>query len=496
MNRRQFLQNSLLTSLVYGAGALPRFINEGNAMGFEPLGSKKMLLNLFMDGAPDMRHIIVPEYSANVNTFGYHYWRNRTRSHGIVNSPSQMAAHWNNNFDHHNSGDRVGTTHGGVNFGIAKSCGWLSQMWQQGNVAIICNAFGIDSRAHDHATLVMNQGNRTSQTGQLNRSGWGGRLAVAGSGSARGNAIGLTNIPSRFCFGPDGGNINAVNNSNLISVSDSRELGLREAELSRNARFPWTQDIASRSAKSYYKTLHSELPNNSIYQRFLEHESKLREFGSLLQTRLDSVPIPTRIQELYDNNIGDGSNLLHSTYFGRQIRNAFDTMASHDILDAKVMSMEYGGWDSHEGQADQVNPQFEDLFGADKGFSALWQALESDAGGNVNRENLVILTAGEFGRQIRDNGGNGTDHGEGNVMLLIGEKVTGGVYGEMFPAGEIDRIQDTSINTPQITGLTHIDRHFGEVCNWVTPGSAATVFPQRNSSDIESAGLFNNLLTT
>ena len=495
MNRRQFLQNSLLTSLIYSAGALPRFINESSA-AFQPLGSKKMLLNLFMNGAPDMRHIIVPEYSANTADFGYHYWRNRTRSHGIGNAPSSMQNHWNDNFNHHNSGDQY-RSHSAVNFGIAKSCGWLSQMWEQGNVAIICNAYGIDSRAHDHATLVMNQGNRTSQTGQLNRSGWGGRLAVAGNGSASGNAIGLTNIPSRFCFGPDGTNINSVNNSNLVSVADSRRIGLREAELSRNARFPWTQDIASRSAKAYYKTLQSELPNDSIYQRFLEHESKLREFGSLLNERLATVPIPARIQALYDNDILNNSNLLNSTYFGRQIRNAFDTIASHDLLDAKVMSMEYGGWDSHEGQAEQVGSQFEDLFGVDKGFSALWQALVNDVGGvNANRGNLVILTAGEFGRQIRDNGGNGTDHGEGNVMLLIGEKVTGGVYGEMFPDGEIDRIQDASINTPEITGLTHIDRHFGEVCNWVTPGSASTVFPQRNSSDLENGVSFNNLIQT
>lgn len=505
MNRRQFLQSSLLTSLVYGAGALPRFINESSA-AFQPLGSKKMLLNLFMDGAPDMRHIIVPEYSADEEDFGYHYWRNRNRSHSedpnnpnnpnpiIIGSTGQMKYHWENRFDHHNS-DEPGRyhSHNGVKFGIAKSCGWLSQMWNEGNVAIICNAYGINSQAHDFATLVMNQGNRASLPGELDRSGWGGRLAVASNQ----NAVGLTNIPSRFCFGPDGNNINAVNNSNLISVANSREMGLREVELSRNARFPWTQDIASRSAKAYYKTLQSELPNNSIYQRFLEHESKLREFGALLNDRLASVPLPTRIQALYDTNLPNNSNLLNSTNFGRQIRNAFDTMACHDLLDAKVMSMEYGGWDSHEGQADQVNPKFEDLFGVDKGFSALWQALESDVGGvNVNRENLVILMAGEFGRQLRDNGGKGTDHGEGNIMLLIGEKVTGGVYGDMFPDTEITQITDASISIPVTTGLTHIDRHFGEVCNWVTPGSVSSVFPQRNSSDIEVDVSFANLLTS
>lgn len=486
MNRRQFLQSSLYASLVYGAGALPKFINE-SAAAFVPLGSKKVLLNVMLGGGPDLRHFIVPAYSANSSDFGYHYWRNRTRAHGIANSPSAMQAYWNENFDHR--------AHNGVNFGIAKSCAWFTEMWDAGNVAIVCNAYGIESRAHDHATLVLNQGNRTSLSGQLNRSGWGGRLAVA----ANGNAIGLTNIPSRFCFGPNGNNINEVNNSNLVSVSDSRNIGFHEFDRTRNARWESRSDQAARASKSYYKTLQNELPANSIYQRFLEHESKLRLFGSLIQDRLTSVPIPARIQALYDSDVPGINNeqpLLSNRYFGRQIRNAFDTLASHDLLDASVASLHYGDWDSHADQAEQINDNLEDLFGTDRALSALWQALEVDAGVDVNRENLVISMAGEFGRQLRDNGGNGTDHGEGNMMFLFGEKVTGGIYGSLFPGSEIDRIQDTSINTPDIVGLTQIDHHFGEICNWVQSNSASTVFPDRASAAIEQAGMFSNLLQT
>ena len=147
-----------------------------------------------------MRHMIVPEYSTNSHHFGYHYWRNRTRSHAIGDAPSAMKAHWNNNFTHH--------SHNGVKFGIAKSCGWFAQMWKAGNVAIICNAYTINTRAHDYAMLILNQGNRTSRPGQIERSGWGGRLAA----TTGGNAISLTDTTSRFNFGPAGSNINAVDN--------------------------------------------------------------------------------------------------------------------------------------------------------------------------------------------------------------------------------------------------------------------------------------------
>lgn len=492
MNRRHFLQSSLYASLLYGAGGLPKFINESSA-AFQPLGSKRILLNLMMSGGPDMRHIIVPAYSSNSNDAGYHYWRNRTRSHAIANAPSQMQAHWNDNFDHR--------SHNGTTFGIAKNCGWLTDMWDSGNVAILCNVFGDNTRAHDHAQLMMNQGNRTSLPGQLNRSGWGGRLAV----TANSNAVGLTNIPSRFCFGPDGNDINSVNNSNLVSVSDSREIGLYEFDRTNNARNESERNQAARASKSYYKTLQAELPANSIYQRFLEHEAKIRLFGGLIQERLNSVPIPPRIEALYRTGVagitypqddnGNDIPLLEDNYLAYQIRNAFDTLASHDLLNAKVLSMEIGGWDSHADQAQLINSGFADLFGTNKGFSALWQALDQDTSNDINRENLVITAGGEFGRQLRDNGGNGTDHGEGNMFFVFGENVNGGIYGDLFPETEIALIQNTSINTPDIQGRTQWDHPFSQISNWIHSGSANRVFPDIASAQIEQANMFNNLFS-
>jgi len=480
MDRRSFLQSSLYASLIYGAGSLPKLVNESQA-AFAPLGNKRVLVNLMMNGAPDMRHIIVPAYSANANDFGYHYWRNRTRSHGIPNSPSQMQTYWNNNFDHYQHPSN------GTTFGIAKSCAWLSEMWTQGNLAILCNVYGGDTRAHDYAVQIMNQGNRLSSPGQLDRSGWGGRLSAA----ANENTISLTNVPSRFCFGPNGTDINKVNNANLVSVANSREIGLYEFDRSNNARSAQRSDQIARSAKSYYKSLQTQLDQNSIYQRFLEHESKLRQFGGLVRERLSTVPLPQGILDLYNQDNGN-TPLLDDIHLGYQIRNTFDSLACHDILSAKVLSMEVDGWDSHADQT-EMNRKFSDLYGDNRALSALWKALDNDV--NANRENIVFITAGEFGRQLRDNGGNGTDHGEGNMSFVFGEQVNGGIYGDLFPNSEIELITNSQLSTPDTKGLTQWDHPFSEISNWVQPNSSSFVFPDQASADIEQVGMFNSLFT-
>jgi uncharacterized protein (DUF1501 family) len=95
---------------------------------------------------------------------------------------------------------------------------------------------------------------------------------------------------------------------------------------------------------------------------------------------------------------------------------------------------------------------------------------------------MVLVFSGEFGRQIRANGDGGSDHGEGNTVLIVGESVRGGVYGDMFPEAELDRLADDS---PQIIGQTGIEPLFGAVCDWIAPGSGNTVFPGRATAPLE-----------
>lgn len=536
MNRRQFLHSALCSSLVYGAGGIPGFVTNAHA-GFEPVRNR-LLVNLFLSGGPDFRHFIVPAFNSNQNSFGYKYWKHRWRGHDLQNNANSWQQRWENDYYHITVGgdnwtnglaEESGGANSGVTFGIWKYAGWLIDMFRAGNVAIVCNAVGGTNRAHDLSSLQMHQGNILSGLNDADRSGWGGRLAR----SAGGNSISVTNTPLPFTFGPQGTapnyNPNAIDNRDLIAVQNSREIGLNEANLEEDQLYR-PQDRMARALKSYYSGLRAENVSNA-YEKFRDHEEKVRTFGELIRDQLSDLPEPDLISALRnrisingqavnpDNN-GDARRVLRSGYgFGSQIRNLYDVLAANHLLDVRSVSMEYGGWDSHgdqrrnPGNPDYDDPGvnrgiesgFKDIFGGQfganpsdatqlhHGFSALWASLNQ-----IDREKMVLTVAGEFGRQIRDNGDAGTDHGKGNIMFVIGHGVRGGVYGEMFQDDEIDKYDNTDLRTPDIDPKTEFDHFFSKVSDWVAPNSGRVVFPRTvsaNPPDIEISGMFNNLMS-
>ena len=564
--RRRFLETALYSSLLYTCGSLPKLSSPTMAM--PATLNDKVLVDLFLDGGPDMRHLIVPAYSAVPGSFGQKYWSNRQRSHNLNEHNQSAQERWNDDYFHITVGDTseqwvnglvdINDINDGVTFGILKQAGWLIDMFRAGNVAFIFNAVGGTNRAHDLSSLMLQQGNLSSGLNDADRSGWGGRLAR----SVNGNAIALTSTPSPFTFGPLGSQTNydpnQIDNRDLIAVENSREIGLFEAEF-RDRQYSyynsWKEKMA-RTSKSYYAALKQEnLP--SVYDKALQHEENVRKFGRLMSDRLSTVPVPELIQALYegisingnpvnpepnqnDADFGNARKILRSYNFGPQIRNLYDILAVSDLeshasstfpgefpgfsFKPRVLSMEYGGWDTHSQQrpynellnTDPNNPYIDrgieggirDIFGGrygnqpatpsalHGGLSALWESLSSQS-----RQNIAVVAAGEFGRQIRDNGDNGTDHGQGNVMMVISEQCNGGIYGDMFPASELPKYDEAEDRTPDITPLTEIDHIFSRVCDWVLADSGATVFPRTSPSYsgaapiIERTNMFNNLLS-
>ena len=543
MDRRQFLQSALYTGLLYGAGGLPKFVNEASAMA-APLDDKT-LINLFLSGGQDCRHFIVPAYDSNPDSFGYKYWAYRWRAHDLTSDPNTWQQRWENDFYHITVGGQNwngvvdhANLNSGMTFGIWKQAGWLIDMFRAGNVALVCNAVGGQNRAHDLSSLQLNQGNILSTLNNGDRSGWGGRLAR----SIGRNAISLEYSPTQFSFGPVGNapnyNPNAIDNRDLIAVQNSREMGLNEYDLSQD-QFHRPQHKMARSLQNYYQGLRSESIAQA-YEKFMDHEQKVREFGRLIRARLDAFGdepdliralrygIEINGQAVNPDGNGDPRRILRSSYnFGRQIRNLFDcAFVASDILNVGTISMEYGGWDSHGDQRQNANNPdlydpgvgrgiesgIQDIFGGQfgnspsnpnafhGGFSAVWQTLE-DAGRSSELQNVVLTIAGEFGRQIRDNGDAGTDHGKGNIMFIIGESVNGGIYGEMFPDSEVDKYDNQDLNTPDIDPRTEIDPMFAEVCNWASTNIGDEVFPRTaagysgEAPIIEVPGMFNNLMS-
>jgi uncharacterized protein (DUF1501 family) len=108
--------------------------------------------------------------------------------------------------------------------------------------------------------------------------------------------------------------------------------------------------------------------------------------------------------------------------FGQALRQIAQLVKADVGLE--VAFAEVGGWDTHVNQG---GPQGQLATRLDD-FARGIAALVADLG--VRMAETVVLTMSEFGRAVSENGNRGTDHGHGNVMIVIGGGVRGGrVYG-------------------------------------------------------------------
>jgi uncharacterized protein (DUF1501 family) len=86
----------------------------------------------------------------------------------------------------------------------------------------------------------------------------------------------------------------------------------------------------------------------------------------------------------------------------------------------RIAAMDMGGWDTHVAQGAESGRLAGNFQGFAEGLDALAQSL-----GAAWRETVVVSVT-EFGRTVRVNGTNGTDHGTGTVAFLAGGAVKGG----------------------------------------------------------------------
>lgn len=121
----------------------------------------------------------------------------------------------------------------------------------------------------------------------------------------------------------------------------------------------------------------------------------------------------------------------------------FESLAQLIKMDVglKFATIDYGGWDTHV----QQNPHFSQLvLELSTSLSAFW----NDMSAYHNR--LTLVTVSEFGRRVRANQSNGTDHGHGNCMIALGKNVKGGkMYGKWpgLAIEQLDHGADLAVTT-------------------------------------------------
>jgi uncharacterized protein (DUF1501 family) len=492
MNRRDFLKLSA-GSLFLNSCISSIFTQNAQAGNVQlptsfPTSIPKILINVTLDGGPDFRHLMPPRYDSNPKSYGYLYWKYRSNAHAIAQNETAYQARWENDFL--KPSKKLAPT--GKEFGILNNAQWLFDQWENGNLAIINNALGSNSRDHAHSLLVLEQGNRNASPHDLDRPGWGGRLITAIQAKNQQNTkvriASLTPEIRRFSYCPHPSDPRKHLNDLVIDCHNLRQLGLYDPTImGTNYNVTGLSSIMSRSLKAYYAAKRDEIDKNSPYYKFIQHEQDLRNFGDLIRARLigsdPNTPListPPILRALVDEQYAQQNNLstINNHGFGEEIMNLYDALACQDILNFRIVSMAYRGWDSHKNQKRYIEQRFYDLFGDKGAIAALYSVLPT----NIT-DQFVWVFSGEFGRQLKANGDNGTDHGRGNSILVIGKSVSGGLYGDLFSQAELDRIETRS---PDIIGQTAIERIFATVCDIIEPNTGNVVFSNIDAMPLET----------
>jgi uncharacterized protein (DUF1501 family) len=97
----------------------------------------------------------------------------------------------------------------------------------------------------------------------------------------------------------------------------------------------------------------------------------------------------------------------------------------------RVYSVSLGGFDTH---ADERQLQEVLLGQLDRALSSFVDRMARSEPGR----RVTVLVYSEFGRRVRANASDGTDHGTASNVLLLGAAVTGGLFGEAPSLTDLD----------------------------------------------------------
>ena len=138
-----------------------------------------------------------------------------------------------------------------------------------------------------------------------------------------------------------------------------------------------------------------------------------------------SPEIMKRVSETYPDNSNLKSTIErvmmrpYSMLSGRGSRKAYRLAGTTAKALAKpdgprVAVFDINGFDTHAAQGGSDGEHADKLYNLDKIFGKLRENL------GTSFDDTLIVTLTEFGRKIEQNGGNGTEHGYGTAVLMMG----------------------------------------------------------------------------
>jgi uncharacterized protein (DUF1501 family) len=121
----------------------------------------------------------------------------------------------------------------------------------------------------------------------------------------------------------------------------------------------------------------------------------------------------------------NGTAVYPNTGLGQALKAAAGAMVRG--IGTRIFYVTTGGFDTHSAQnPNQTTGSYYNLMAT---LNDALFAFYTDLTNQGLLGDTLVLSFSEFGRRISENGSSGTDHGAASVMLALGGRVNGGLYG-------------------------------------------------------------------
>ncbi len=433
INRRNFIKGCCAGAVAAGSGSAFAFFDPVGVMGSQSAANGDVLVMIFLRGAMDGLHMVVPY--AGADRVSYEDVRAN-----LAIPADRLRRIGNTNWGWH---PRAGGATGDAVNSTAK---WLQKLYNSNRLAIV-HATGMPTpnRSHFEAQAMTELGT----PGQTNASnGWLARYLQSVTG------VPTPLIAPAFGFGSN-------LQTSLIGLDEA--VGFSNAEQFRVDGFHWGWDDDESTIPGYQPAHTHLLP-------LWSGSSSLERAGRDAASALDYMrSINFGLYHASNNPSGyqpGGGAVYPDIALGVQLRNLAQMLKSPIKTGLVAAALDHGFWDTHESQGmpNPGVPNHWDPFGnLLEDLSSALDAFYVDLQASGLMDKVTVIVQSEFGRRVLPNGSNGTDHGYGNLMLALGNKVNGGQLHGTFPG--LDGLslyegQDVAVTTDfrQILSEALVDR--------------------------------------
>lgn len=385
LNRRHFLASASMTGLA-GTGILSSLSQVANAQARS--GDYKALVCILLAGGCDSFNLLMPSGGA----------AHKAYQHARTNLALDAG-----------SAHKIRDARSGDTFGLHPATRSLQTLFEEKRLSFIANIGTLVEPTNKDQYLsggaVLPKGLlshkdqiphwQTSMPQHRGAKGVAGRLhdLNAGSGEiSRNISLSGTNV---FQYAKDTSAYAITNEGSVgLDVFDSTKA---DYQFVRRGIETVLNNTANDPYKSYYSdTIFAAHENHQVFQRALAASTRVK----------------TRFPE---------------STFGRDLRMIANTIAARQALNApqQVFFVNYGGWDHHDGVLAKQNEMLKDVADSLAAFDRALQSIElGDA--------VTTFTISDFGRTLTSNG-NGSDHGWGGNIMVMGGGIAGGQVHGQYP---------------------------------------------------------------